>query len=177
MAGRTAVAKALTKEEREFCDLLAAMDFVQWNECFRRAWPAIAKGRDSRDLNKLAKAAMRRPLIARYLGELRRAKSMSDGEAAREALSETVREGAPTTRIRASEKILKNEDELGFRDAAREYARILCEVGAVVDVPLPQTARGAVSCPECLHDFEVELPVRAEVPVSALFPSLVEANP
>jgi hypothetical protein len=121
-----------------------------------------------RNIGKEASSLLKKDHIKRYIGELESPTS----EAARDTLADHVRFGEPQEALRAANRILDDEDKLGFRDAAEKWAEIMCEVGAEVVVPLPGKVRGSVYCPHCFAQHDVELAIEATVPMAKMFPGV-----
>lgn len=171
---------ALTEDEERFCRIFAAFGFANRSEAYRRAYLVpigdewyrreevvrvedgslrAAKGArplSPKQVEKLSAALVAKQHIAAYLEELRKPTS----DHARQVLADQVLFGDATAARRAAERILELEDKLGFRDAAMQWAHIMCEAGATVAVPLPTV------CPECHTPLEVEFDLKDLFPDS-----------
>lgn len=146
--------RLLTEEEAAFCENFAAagFDVKQRSHCYRLAFPAKADG--NYEFHKLAANLLEKPNIERYLDELR----ASPIEQSKRALLEELSNGNSTARVRAAERIIENDAELGARDAHLHWAKTLCEAGAHVTVPLP------AACGECGAPFRVTIPLAEMFP-------------
>jgi hypothetical protein len=184
MAGRegeVSARHALTNDEVRFCRMFMAFGEKNMTEAYARSFLVIegkeAYHRDERgkrtglpvprkEISREGALVLRKEHIQRYIAELKSTPS----EAARDTLSDHVRFGDPTDALRAANRILDDEDKLGFRDAAEKWAEIMCEVGAEVVVPLPGKVKGSVYCPHCFAQHDVELAIEATVPMAKMFP-------
>jgi hypothetical protein len=79
--------------------------------------------------------------IKGYIAELKQ----GAGDAARQQLADAVLFTNDATALKAAEKVLADEDKLGFRDAVERWAEIMCAIGTEVVVPVP--GGGEVSFP------------------------------
>lgn len=143
---KPSVARILSEQEIEFCKNWAAADFdtFQRNHCYRLAFPEHA-GRGSNEIAKTVARLLERPLIKKYLAELK----ASPVDQARRTLIAQLETGSDTAKSRAAEHILANDELLGAQDAHLHWARTLCQAGAHVEIPLP----GA--CSQCGAPFIV----------------------
>lgn len=157
MSRAVSIASMLTEEERKLCHFYVALDGQQPSEIWRRAHNDDTIS--AKECARLLNGALKRPMIAAYIAELRQ----PDNDAARAAMAQEVKTGGRGA-LRAAEKILEDEDKLGFRDAVVEWARIMCEVGAEIEVPLPTT------CQSC------GAAQRITVPMADLFPRISDAQ-
>lgn len=162
---------ACTAEQIEFAKGFVAG--LTGAEAYRRA----TKKPSCNERTAVATAARWRtlPQVVAYIRELQQ----PGGDAARRALIDQVKLGEGGDQRRAAERILDDEDKLGFRDAVTEFWRVSADVGAVIDVPFPATTTGMHTCSACGALDEVTLPVRATVPLAGLFPQFQpeEASP
>jgi hypothetical protein len=124
----------------------------------------------TKQVSKEANALLKRDHIQDYIKEL----SVSTSDAARETLADQVRFGDSQESLRAANRILDDEDKLGFRDAAEMWADIMCEVGTEVVVPIPGHVEADVYCPHCFEQHHVKLPIEATVPMESMFPQYAE---
>jgi hypothetical protein len=175
---------ALNNDEVRFCQMYLAIG-QNGTEAFRRVYlvfdPGVkkwfaknAKGESTggpltaREIGKRATALLRKDYIKRYIQELQQ----STGDAARAALAEHVRFGEPAEALRAANRILDDEDKLGFRDAVELWAEHLCAISADVVVRLPGRVEADVFCPHCFQEHHVSLPIEAGTTMDKLFPQL-----
>jgi hypothetical protein len=171
---------AVNEDEKRFVRMYLALGGKNQAEAYRRSFLVLEDGKafrrdsrgnrtgpplDNRNIAKFASALLKKDHIKAYVAELRAPAS----EAARETLTDQVRFGDSQEALRAANRILDDEDKLGFRDAAEKWADIMCEVGAEVVVPLPGTVEGDVYCPHCYEQHHVELPIEVTVPMSKMF--------
>jgi len=98
-----------------------------------------------------AQALLELQHVQAYIEELKN----SSGDLARQVLSDAVLFTDTKTALNAAERVLDDEDKLGFRDAVEQWAEIMCAIGAEV----------------VLNDTGESVPMRA------LFPRYAEATP
>lgn len=173
---------ALLDDEIKFVRMWLALGEKNATEAYRRAFLVQdgnqwfkrgAKGErsgapvTSRWITKEASVLLKKDHIQRYVAELKAPAS----DTARSTLVEQVRFGDSQEALRAANRILDDEDKLGFRDAAEMWADIMCEVGAEVVVPLPGKVEDDVICPNCFETHHVELPIEVSVPMGDMFPN------
>jgi hypothetical protein len=180
---------ALTGQELMFCKIYVAFGFTNHSDAYRRAFMVSNKSGKyvvpprpgmttdeldalepitTKEVNRRGKHLLSQDHIAAYIEEI----GKPAGDHARGVLVEQAMFGAKGDALRAADKILEQEDKLGFRDAVTRFWEISIEIGAEVEVPLPHNVSGFVTCPHCAEGHEVTLPLKARVPVAALFPNL-----
>jgi hypothetical protein len=178
---------ALTRQELIFCKIYVAFGFTNHSDAYRRAFmerradgqyvapPRTGMTADqldaiepitTKEINRRGKHLLSQDHIKAYIEEI----GKPAGDHARGVLAEQAMFGAKAEALRAADKILEQEDKLGFRDAVTRFWEISCEIGAEVEVPLPHDVTGKVTCPHCAEGHEVTLPLRVLVPVEEMFP-------
>jgi hypothetical protein len=161
---------ALTEAEFRFVQVYAAFGERDAAEAYRRAFcvkvgecyyekdgkgePIEGKLVEPKEASKRAKALLDKPYIADTLAGLK----IPAGDQARETLGEQVLFGTDQTRLKAAERILAEEDKLGFRDAADQWAEHMCRIGTEVVVPLPGGAEVVVPLASMFPQFSEALP-------------------
>jgi hypothetical protein len=163
---------ALTAEEFDFIKKYLAFGKKNGPEAYRRAFLVVgadghwyARGPKDEpagdpltagEIGKKAAALLAKDYIADFLDELDR----PTGDHARDVLAEEVMFGDDRSRIKAVERVLDDEDKLGFRDAVDQWAERMCAIGTEVVIPLP--GGGEVSFPlrEMFPRFAEALPPR-----------------
>lgn len=119
-----------------------------------------------KDCSKRASALLRQQHIQDTLAELER----SPSELARKTLADQLLFGTEREKTKAVERVMAEEDKLGFRDAAEKWAEIMCDIGAEVVVPLGVITR-QFACQHCREINEVDIDLSTEVPLSEFFPN------
>lgn len=155
---------ACSADELNFCRIHIAMREANANEAFRRAFTkdcfeeaddgSLKEKLTAREVGKRVEALLKRRHVIEYLEELR---TTLPGEQARAALIDAVLFG-DGEQVSAAEKLLKQEDKLGTREATMEWAALMCAIGAEVVVPLP------VQCGRCGEPFESAVPMGTLIP-------------
>lgn len=157
------VRHALTDEEIRFVRVYTAFNYTNVSEAYRRShlvsnpdgdWfmrdakgePRLDKPMDARACHKCGTALLRLEHIQSYLAELRG----SPGEQARTTLTDAALFGDDSLALKAAEKVLQEEDKLGFRDSVEWWAEVMCSIGAEVVLKV--------------GDAEVVVPMKAMFP-------------
>jgi hypothetical protein len=156
---RISVRHALTEKEFDFCRIYAAFGEKNASEAYRRShcvqvgemwYEKDSKGEpigvwndegklgsghlDAKAVSKQATLLLKRDHIASFMEEIRN----PTGDHARGALSDQVLfAGDDGQRLKAAQRVLDDEDKLGFRDAADAWAERMCAIGAEIVVPVP----------------------------------------
>lgn len=160
---------SLTEQQRAFC--LHVTNGLTHRQALLLALGEEAKGFSTQRLISMGHRWIKEPLIVAYMDEL----AASPAVSARLMRSTTVKTGEGIDAQRAGNAILEEEAASGHREAAEQWAEHLCAIGARVVVPFPTKTRGMTTCPcGCDHLFEVELPVKAEIPFASLFPHIAD---
>jgi hypothetical protein len=133
---------------------LAEDEDGNWYEHDKRGEPRLDRPVDAKAASKRAAALLAQDHISGYLEEMK----LGAGDHARQQLADAVLFTDDTTALKAAEKVLADEDKLGFRDAVQKWAEVMVAIGTEVVVPLPD-GREAV------------------VPLGSLFPQYATAMP
>lgn len=174
-------------EELRFCQVYLAFGKRDAAEAYRRAylrkngrgdWVDVPRGSglpmeeinempvlNPKLVGKRAAALLRQQHIQEVLFEL----EQSPSEHARQTLADQILFGSEREKSKALERIIAEEDKLGFRDASEVWADIMCSIGAEVVVPLGKTTK-TVHCPACGETSRVQVDLAAEVQLSEFFP-------
>jgi hypothetical protein len=167
---RISVRHALTEREFDFCRIYAAFGEKNAAEAYRRSHcvqqgedyfekdadgkPA-GKALDAKAVSKQASLLLGRDHIKLFMEELRN----PTGDHAREALSDQVLfAGDENQRLKAAQRVLDDEDKLGFRDAADAWAERMCAIGAEVVVPVPGGGETVFHAKEMFPRYAEALP-------------------
>ena len=184
---------ALTRQELVFCKIYVAFGFANHSDAYRRSF--MERRRDgnyvapprrgmtpdeldkidpitTKEVNRRGKYLLSQDHIKSYIQEI----GKPAGDHARDVLIEQAMFGDKLDARRAAEKILEQEDKLGFRDAVSRFWEISCEIGAEIEVPLPHEVTGTVTCPHCTQGHEVTLPLRLRAPAEEMFPQFKKAE-
>jgi hypothetical protein len=179
---------AVNADEKRFVRMFLALGEKNQAEAYRRSFLVCENNqyfqRDSkglrtgaplppRNVGKLASMLLKKDHIKAYIAELKTPAS----DAARDTLTDQVRFGDSQEALRAANRILDDEDKLGFRDACEKWAEIMCEVGAEVVVPIPGNVEADVHCPHCFETHHVSLPIEITTPMSGLFRDMGKTEP
>lgn len=141
---------ALTDKELSFVRIFSAFGETNAAEAYRRShlgqdddgnWFELRQNGELREdkpvnpanASKKAAALLVQPHISGYLEELKQAA----GDSARQQLADAVLFTDDSTALKAAEKVLADEDKLGFRDAVEQWAEIMVAIGTEVVVPVP----------------------------------------
>lgn len=184
---------ACTPQEIAFCRIYLAFGEKNAAEAYRRAFlvqdsdrwylpradgtPDADKELTPRQVSKLVKTLLGQDWIQEYIKEIARPASTH----ARDVLAEQAMFGDPAEARRAAEKIIDQEDKLGFRDAAERWAEVMCEAGAEIVVPLPVECNNEiiVICSNC-GEKEVRRcgkQLETSAPLSRMFPQYGAPTP
>lgn len=186
------VRDALTPDEEKFCRVYLGFKGKNKGEAYRRAFYVLHRGEyyepaqctsadepregetpaDARLATKRAETLLKQAHIQSYITEL----SASTSEHARQTLAREVISGDSSTELKAAQEVLKQEDKLGFRDAALLWAQIMCEVGAEVVVELPERFQRVVVCKCCGEETYVDEPIEVSIPMAEMFPNLTPSE-
>ncbi len=162
---------ALTEQELAFVRIYSAFGHTNATEAYRRAylgqdddgnWFDLSRTGDLRtDKPVTAKAAQNRAAalirqdhIAAYIAELKG----QAGDHARQTLTDAVLFTKDQTALKAAEKVLQEEDKLGFRDAVEQWGEILAAIGTEVVVALPDGREAVVPFGRLFPTFEGATP-------------------
>jgi hypothetical protein len=170
------VRHALTEREFDFCRIYAAFGEKNAAEAYRRSYcvqvgedwvekdsagKAVVdaqgnhKALDSKEVSKRASAILKLDHIAKFMEKLRD----GTGEHARAALADQVLFASDENqRLKAAQRVLDDEDKLGFRDAADAWAERMCAIGAEVVVPVPGGGEVAFHAREMFPRYAEALP-------------------
>lgn len=169
---RVSVRYALTDREFTFCRVYAAFGEKNAAEAYRRSH-CVQQGEDyfekddsgkpcgpklnPKAVSKQASLLLGRDHIVAFIEELRN----PTGDHARDALSDQVLFADDDgQRLKAAQRVLDDEDKLGFRDAADAWAERMCAIGAEVVVPIPGGGEVAFHAREMFPRFAEALPPR-----------------
>lgn len=161
---------ALDSDELMFVRIFVAFGKQNAAEAYRRAYlakneegnwflrdkkgdPRLDKPVDANTASKKATALLKQDHIAGYIAEL----DQGAGDAARQTLTDAVLFTDDQLSLKAAEKVLADEDKLGFRDAVELWAEVMCALGTEVVL--------AVDGAEVV------------VPLKAMFPQYADAIP
>jgi len=109
-------------------------DSEQWYPKAANGNPELTKPPiDPRACYRKAKTLLDQAHVQAYIAELQE----SAGDLARQQLADTMLFTDDSLSMKAAERVLDDEDKLGFRDAVEQWAEIMCAVGAEVVVPVP----------------------------------------
>jgi hypothetical protein len=161
---------ALNESEFKFCKAYSAG--LNAPEAYRRAFVAeveeIAPEKRTKEVSRRARALLKQDYIERYLEEI----GHPAGERARAVLTDQALFGSEASSRKAAEKILADEDKLGFRDAVERFLEIMVEVGADVEVPLPgrfqKRVQGICECGEIVT-VDVDEPLNVKFKAAKMF--------
>lgn len=161
---------ALTDQEFSFVRIYAGFGEKNAAEAYRRAFcilgpdgeyylrtekgEAAGEPLNARAVGKRATALLNQDYIQSVLTELKRA----PGEAARAVLAEQTLFSADGQALRAAQRVLADEDKLGFRDAVDQWAMVVCAIGTEVVVPLPGGGEVAFPLREMFPRYRDALP-------------------
>jgi hypothetical protein len=112
---------------------LTQNDDGDWFEQTKKGEIRLDKPVDAKKAHTRAAALLAKPHILAYIEELK----AGAGDAARQVMADAVLFTDDATALKAAEKVLADEDKLGFRDAAEKWAEIMCAIGTEVVVPVP----------------------------------------
>lgn len=118
---------------------------------------------DPKQISKRATALLGQAHIIQLIDELEN----STSDHARQVLRDQVLFGDDKQKLTAAQRIMAEEDRLGFRDAVEMWADILCEIGAEVVIPLGKTTRTA-HCSHCGEENEFKIDLAVELPFEEL---------
>jgi hypothetical protein len=119
---------------------------------------------DPKQCYRKAKALLDADHIQSYIAELRE----SAGDLARQQLSDTMLFTDEKLSMQAAERVLDDEDKLGFRDAVEQWAEIMCAVGAEVVVLLPDGTESVTPLRNLIPAFKDSAPPRDVIERSIL---------
>jgi hypothetical protein len=161
---------ALTDAEFAFIRIYAAFGKKNAPEAWRRAFCVLGadgefylKGPNgeptgdplsSKTQGARANTLLGQDYIQGFLDELER----GVGDQARDALAEEVAFGSEQARLKAVQRVLDDEDKLGFRNAVDAYFERACAIGAEVVVPLPGPGAVVMDLRQMFPTFAEALP-------------------
>jgi hypothetical protein len=163
---------ALLDSELAFVRIYTAFGETNAPEAYRRAY--LAEGEDEQwyprtrtgeaDMEKApvdnrtcyrkAQALLATDHINSYIAELKD----STGDLARQQLADTMLFTDDKLSLAAAERVLEDEDKLGFRDAVEQWAEIMCAIGAEVVVPAPGGGEVIVALRELFPHYSESMP-------------------
>jgi hypothetical protein len=168
MARKISARHALDEDELKFCTVYAAFGETNAPEAYRRShpqecfkWNTETGKWDKNEPLLTAKAVGQRAMrlleqdyIVDFLKELK----APPGDSAREVFTEATLLGNDSGRLKAAEKVLDLESDLGFQDAVDRFFHIACAIGDEVVVPLPDGGEVSFPMREMFPRYDDPLP-------------------
>ena len=177
MARKLSARHALDEDELKFCTVYAAFGEKNSPEAYRRShpqecfqwnsetgkWDKTKPLLNAKAIQQRAARLLEQDYIAEFLKELKAA----PGDSAREVFTEATLLGNDSGRLKAAEKVLDLESDLGFQDAVDRFFHIACAIGDEVVVPLPEGGEVAFPLREMFPRYDDPLP-----PAEALYKTI-----
>jgi hypothetical protein len=171
------VRRSLTDEEVKFCVTYSGFGEKNATEAYRRGFPEecynydAERGRYQRNVEILdpgnvqarASRLLKQQHIIAFLQEMRG----SRGDHARSAIADEALLGNGAAQLKAAERVLELESDLGFQEDVERFWEISASIGDEVVVPVPNGGEVIIPVKEMFPRFDDVLP-----PADALFKTL-----